>query len=379
MEKTPPAAPWSMQWRIVYACNRACWFCGIHSIPKTQRSVKIHAPLRSEWLMTLDMATELSRQMNGWMPHPRLEFGVGGESPIHPQFFDIVQTFRTHTPRGQLMVQTNIESWIEDGVAWMREFYARGGNILTLNCYLPGIADRVREVLAHPDIQALNLKISGDYYGKDRQQLKISPYYYVGPRTRQVYISDDLGKKVRDGTSNRIRSRAMTNHAGAVPDAVFRGLGHEPLQAPLDKGCMWPSKQLVIAEDGKALVCCYDQWLDKLSPGKFPEQSLPEIWDSRILWLVRQMLFNKNRSMLPCATCDYHGGFARAQHPLQKDPQLGMNESQLIEELDSITADQILTWKPHQLQAMQTWRDRLPAHLQKLIPLAELIELKQTP
>lgn len=372
MEQQSVAAPWSMQWRVVFACNRACWFCGIHSIPKNQRGIKVIQPIETNLLMPVEMATAMSQEMNTWMPHPRLEFGIGGEAPLHPQFFEIVQTFRQHARKGQLMVQTNIESWIDNGVPWMKEFYERGGNILTLNCYLPGIRERVLEVLSHPDIQALNLDVSDDYYGKERQTAHRSPYYYVGPKTRQVYISEDLGTKVREGITHRIRSRAMTNHAGSVPDRVIQGLGQTPLQAPLAKSCMWPSKQLVIAEDGKALMCCYDQWLDKVSPGHFPEQSLAEIWNSRTFWIVRQLLFRKNRQFLPCATCDYQGGFNRAKHPLQKDPELPETTEQLLAEINLITKEQALLWKPFQIETMEKWRSRLPEAIQEVLPQHEV-------
>lgn len=304
------------------------------------------------------------------MKHPRIEFGVGGESTIHPQFFDFVETLRKNAPKSQLMVQTNIDAWIDDGVAWMKEFYGRGGNILTLNCYQPGIQERVVELLQQPEIQALDIEISGDYYGKERQEKHISPYYYKSPRTRQAYVSPDMGTQVRAQVTKRVRSRAMTNHAGSVPDKVMEGLGEKRLAAPMERGCMWPSKQMVMAERGQVLACCYDQWLDKVSPGKFPEQSLGEIWDSETFWLLRALLSRKNRNMLPCATCDYHGGFGRAKHPLQiKGPiDIGLTDEEMMERMTEITAEQIKTWEPFQFERMIPWRDMLPEHIKALIP-----------
>lgn len=58
--------------------------------------------------------------------------------------------------------------------------------------------------------------------------------------------------------------------------------------------------------DGSVPLCC-DDWADKHIVGKFPERSLPELWDAYDP--ARRELVKKNRAGLtPCNKCSERAG-----------------------------------------------------------------------
>jgi len=66
--------------------------------------------------------------------------------------------------------------------------------------------------------------------------------------------------------------------------------------------------------------------------GKFPNQSLQELWTSPKFQAVRQMLYNKDRAVAPCNKCNYSGfklGFI-------KDPEFDMSREEMLELITNV-------------------------------------------
>lgn len=338
--------PWSMQLEVTWGCNRRCWFCGIHDTP--------HAPRAGYRFMDVDLVREVGRQCNAWKPNMRMEFGTGGEPPMHPRFFDVVDALRTTCPKMQIMVQTNVESWATSGDAaraWIAEWFGRGGNFLVLNCYKVGLKAQMEEWLAGTPWEAI------DFYGNNPDHR--SMYHYVSPKAQTIFICEDLGLMTLQGATAKVPQRWINNQGGGTPDAAMERAGVEVHAAPLERRCTMPFRQLVLSWDGRAPLCCYD-WTDRLVVGKFPEQSLQEIWNGRPMQLARFLLYRSKRTFLPCATCDFHGGF---RFGFMQDAEIATTVEAAEQELRRLTAEQAKTFEPWQAASVKRWADRIPLPL----------------
>ena len=75
------------------------------------------------------------------------------------------------------------------------------------------------------------------------------------------------------------KRRKLNNQAGYVREDFARELRIPILLKPLRKKCSNVFRELVIKHDGAVTACCMD-WQRKLIIGRFPDQSLEEIWNS---------------------------------------------------------------------------------------------------
>lgn len=289
----PVPPPRSYQMELVWGCNLRCWFCGINKTPKGSEHWRF---------MDVALAREFARQVNTYTPKTRIEFGTGGESTLHPQFFDILRALREEAPMMQLMVQTNTEAWRTDAERWVPEFFAAGGNLLVLNCYVKGRYEELRGYL-----QSAEHKWVDFYYDNPRN---LSMYHYRSARERLIFLSDDLGKMAVSGDLHGRSQRLLNNQGGATTEGAYRRAGKDLPTLPLAKTCNVPFLQLVLNWDGRVPLCCYD-WEDRLILGEFPRQTLREIWEGRRFRIMRALLQRGDRTELPCATCDFHGGFRK--------------------------------------------------------------------
>lgn len=88
----------------------------------------------------------------------------------------------------------------------------------------------------------------------------------------------------------------LTNRAGNVPGSKIQHL---------TAFCSRPFRELTIAADGTAVLCCQD-WMLQERVGNIETQSLAEIWTSPRLAKKRTELLAKTRTGL-CSRCDYPG------------------------------------------------------------------------
>lgn len=323
------ALPYSMQLELTYGCNRRCYFCGILDVPLGQYRY-----------MELELVQEAARQLKEWKPKIRLEFGTGGEPTLNPKFFEIVNALRVGDPRIQIMCQSNVEPWSRRAVEWIKEYYKAGGNFIVLNCYKPGLRELMLEALKD------QIDFIDFYHGNDA---KLNFYHYHSPKIHMAFVCEDLGYASETHLTADVAQRWINNQGGSTSQAAYRKLGKPMPKLPLKKKCSRVFREMILSWDGRVPLCCYD-WHDRLTAGKFPDQSLEEIWTGTTLQLARQALYNKNRNFLPCQTCDYNGGFRLG---FLKDPELELTPAEAVTKLNKLQAAQRKNWDENQLKGEQ--------------------------
>jgi radical SAM protein with 4Fe4S-binding SPASM domain len=320
--------PWSMQISVTYGCNYACWFCGIHKSfnPRDWHHYRFIDP---------NLLAKVFDETRRWLPRIRVELNTHGEPTLHPQFDEVVRAIRTD-PKAQIQVQTNssqLEDW--DAYATLAEkWFSAGLNLLVTNAYdrwwgkpNPAYPSRYhmlmdyarRYVALHPEVELV------DYYYNNPQRLSV--YHYQDPRKRRIFVMDDLGVvNTKLDAMGRPSSKDVKNNCGNNTAQSMQRLGKPeyPLE-PLKARCTRVFREIILEADGHICACCYD-WRSQLVFGKFPEQSLREIWTGEMWNAVRELLYRKNRNMTPCNRCDYNGGprqgFLRSLELTETDEEL---------------------------------------------------------
>jgi len=326
MASKPIPRPWSMQMELTWGCDRRCWFCGIIPV----------VPVGHYHFMELGLVEQAVEELQVWLPKFRMEFGTGGEPTLNPQFFPIVSTLR-RIPRIQIMTQSNGENWSGQALDWVANYFKAGGNILVINCYKAGLKEFYMDALRGQPERVVDF-----YYGNPDH---LSMYHYINPKTRLIFVCDDLGKMTETKQTGKHPQRWINNQGGSTPEAAYRKIGMEYLREPLHRKCTMPFRQLVLNWDGRVPLCCYD-WEDRLITGTFPAQSLQSIWEGRPLQLARQLLYRGDRQLAPCSTCDFHGGF---RFGFLTDPDLGLPEDAARAELSGYSAEPT-RWMPLNLK-----------------------------
>jgi radical SAM protein with 4Fe4S-binding SPASM domain len=103
---------------------------------------------------------------------------------------------------------------------------------------------------------------------------------------------------VKDFNDAAIEEERFTNRAGSFKQ--LKDIG--------DGLCDVPFHKMFIDIDGTYRLCCED-WKEKVSLGNIYEQSIVDyIEDNELLREYRRKLINGDRSISPCAKCDYKCG-----------------------------------------------------------------------
>lgn len=280
--------PNNIQIELVEGCNRMCDYCGIHSIwgEKEHRVVKP---------MDLDLLSLIARSLSNWWQGKgkRVELAMHGEPTMHPQVFQAISILRNWLPNCQLQLTTNGIVLRKQGLGYLRMLFGSGLDILIIDTYTH------REELM--ELARKSRATVYDYY-KDPSY---NPYHFHPRRQQVICLMQDLGK-----VNKQRAARSIINHAGNSNVQNLRKLGIKPLTKPLEKKCSRPFREISIHYDGTISLCCLD-WRHEFVVAKFPDDGdLSSIWhDNKVLAIIRNLLYNKNRQVVPCRHCDYNGGF----------------------------------------------------------------------
>lgn len=272
---------------LVEGCNRMCSFCGIHTMWKK----KEHRVLK---FMELDLVEQaaISIKMFPGCEKKRIEFALHGEPSLHPDAPKAIEIFRKHLPQAQILFTTNGLTFIQRGSSYVKELFNAGVNFLLVDTYV-----------TRPEIMSV-LKRSAKPIRSFFDEDSPFPYQYHGSDLKVIIDMDDLGSK----TGVKV-TKKLENHAGNGNAYALMKFGVLPLNAPLQKKCSRPFREMVINYDGSVTICCVD-WCHELIMGRFPEDGhLKTIWYGEPFQHVRALLKSNKRGFIPCQRCDYRGGF----------------------------------------------------------------------
>lgn len=312
--------PWSVQLEVTEGCNFRCWFCGIHAIRGKKQEWKFMDPE--------GIVRPAAKELDKWIGNPRFELNNHGEPTTNPHYFDIIRILREECPSCHIQTQTNgyaafpMLDESNDFDQHIIEFFAAGGNLLALNCYRKGFyeyaMDRCKTILAE---HRLTFELVDFYFDNPGN---LSAYRNYGSKSRKVFVFQDLGLANEEKLANKRLAKKILNEAGNSPAAALeKKLDVKPIADPLKKACSRVFRELTIGWNGVIPACCYD-WKNELVFGKFPEQSLQEIFYGNY-WKAARVLLHpmfKERDMEPCDKCDYNGGFRLGLLPA---PDSGMD------------------------------------------------------
>jgi hypothetical protein len=93
------------------------------------------------------------------------------------------------------------------------------------------------------------------------------------------------------------KARTIINHAGNCDVEKLKKYGWQPQPLPLRKKCSRPFREITVHWDGTVPLCCMD-WCHEFIIEKVGKLSLPEIWESEIMNVMRHLLYNKDRGFL---------------------------------------------------------------------------------
>ncbi len=282
----PRHLPYSLKPEFVRGCTMRCVFCGLRNQPWAEEKYEyISAELWGQYVEAVAV----------WRPRVRVEIANRGEPTVHPHFLELIRMGRAALPKAQFLVSTNGDLSDQIGLKEFRELIreaqTRGVNCFLLDCYTPKRLREFRELFAG----------DANLFFDDGA----NPYPYRGPDWRALIIKDACTYKSEDGRAPK--ENVILNYHNQGGNAIVDGTAARmypnvtALAAPLERMCVRPFREMPIWFDGSVPLCC-DDWGDKHIVGRFPDQTLPELWDA--LDPARRELVKKNRAGLsPCNKC----------------------------------------------------------------------------
>lgn len=260
--------PFSVQIELTEGCNLRCSFCGLNGIRGKENNFKF---------LTVESAQKIASRLAESCWNSRIEFAMHGEPTANPNIYKILSTFRRVLPRHHMMLSTN-------GYGLVKNPTQKIDNLL-----------RWLNVLLVEDYEGVNLcrRIQDGYEGKHEPKFyptdkSANPHRRRKPSEHDLVIVQDI-KEATTGTH-----ASLNNHCGAGAPLNNNAQG---------KRCAKPFRELSIRWDGAVAVCCND-WRGVLPIGNVLDQSLDEMWNSRVMQAVRRKLYHGQRNFGPCNGCD---------------------------------------------------------------------------
>jgi len=277
MENIKIPKPWSAQIEPTFGCCRKCHFCGIQSANLKIGEYKF---------MSLDLAKKIAIDLNVFLGKKRIEFALSGEPLANPNMTEIIKIFRDNYPKSQLQITTNGDLITKDLV---ENLFNNGLNMLLVDCYDKNSKSRIQTLLS-----GLNSDIRIYDFYKDNPKV----WSYKGDKQKEIIYMDSIASN-----DEKDITRRLNNQAGF-------GKLKSNVVLPLKVSCSNVFRELVVKYDGSVYACCMSGWIPnpEMIVGKFPENSLKEIWEGDKFNSIRKILYNSERYKLnTCAKCDYKG------------------------------------------------------------------------
>jgi len=273
--------PTTIFFEVTNHCNLRCLRCAMHGKDAVMRRPLGHMP-KSVWKAAI-------REIGEWpTPVSVLTHGAG-EPLLHPEILDILGFCKSFAniqvgflTNGMLLTADISKALIDMGIDWIA-------------MSIDGIDPVWHKKLRYPsDLRRITDNLEN--FLKIRQLRKNIPKVLLNMVMHPEII--DQGPKFVKLWIDRVET-VMLAHCRIPPSSKRWPDTPSPRQA-----CILPYQQMVIAQDGRLLMCCED-FDCQHSPGRFPEQKLLDIWQGSFLNKIRRYHQSGKWDAIPlCRDCD---------------------------------------------------------------------------
>lgn len=289
---------------IVDGCNKSCSFCGIKA--KKDRTIKF---------MDINLVKQIAESIGKWNSKKRISLSMFGEPTLHPKLHEIISIFRDKCNECHIDLITNntilLKQYRNNTNNPVKALFDAGINVLVVDIYDNNNQKKVINMCNSSGIKVTY------YHDKNHA----NPFQHNGKNFKAISIMGDISKQ-----HVYTPSRILHNYAGNSSMGL-------KINKPLEKKCVRPYREMAIQYNGAISLCCHD-WRREAILGVFPDNgSLQQIWESKGFQYARYLLYNKNRNIIPCYRCDFHGGFRIG---LLKNPDLKLNKQLVLARLADI-------------------------------------------
>lgn len=233
-------------------CNYNCPFC-----PANKKGLRLYSGAQEGAKMDLGLFKKIIEELSNLHFNGRLSLYLMNEPLLDDRIVQLTAIARRNCPEAYIWFQTN-------------------GSVIT---------KRLIEDLIDTGIDGIHIN---DY---TRGHVVIKRITDMGlPKSYFRHMTLEI----------RSQTEKFTNRAGNVPK-------YETPLEPLKLFCVKPFKQMYIAYNGKALLCCQD-WQFAEIVGDISQHSLCETWRNWKYQTIRKRLLNFDRGgNALCSKCDFGG------------------------------------------------------------------------
>lgn len=291
----PRHNPYVVKPEFVRGCTMRCVFCGLRHQKWAEWDWEYIDPALFE---------RYCKDLGEWLPKCRMEIANRGEETYHPQFMDMIRIAKKYVPKVQIMVTTNTDLTRIYGAEGFREWVQKamdaGVNVFLLDCYTKKRLSEITEAF-----QGMFSTYFENDLGEGAEH--VTPYGYRGPNYKAIVIKD-ASPAPKESILLQYHNQGNNANTSDNPNALRMYPNVSTPKEPVQRMCVRPFREFPMWYDGSVPICC-DDWGDKHIIGKFPDMTLPELWDAYDF--SRRNLLNKDRDANgePCRFCTERSGF----------------------------------------------------------------------
>lgn len=253
-----PLPSW-IELSLIDACNRSCNFC-----PKYDDSIAPNTYNKME----IDLIDKLCSDLREINFEGAFCLCGYGEPLLHKNYINIIDRL---SEIGPVEIITNGDTINENA---LRKIYNSNASRLLISLYDgPEQLEKFNKMIKETEV----------------------PKEFVILRDRWYSDKKDFGVK-------------LTNRTGTIK------IGNQP-EINIKKKCYYPAYQVLIDWNGDVFLCPQD-WQRRIAMGNIMQKKFFDIWNGKILGKYRNKLFNGDRSLNPCNSCNAEGTVFGTNHYL---------------------------------------------------------------
>jgi radical SAM protein with 4Fe4S-binding SPASM domain len=253
-----------IEFNVTELCNRTCPFC-----PRVDPEVY---PNRNEF-MPLDLYEKIMKDLAQLDFSGTILFSAFSEPLLHKELDQLVLLSKRYCPDARVEAVTNGDFVTVEKLHWLFD-------------------------------AGLDALLISMYDGQEQES------YFRGLAQEAGLRDDQVILRVRYLPPEDHFGLSLSNRAGMI---VIKELGVVALPQPLKQQCFYPHYQLMVDYEGSVLLCPHD-WGKRLKAGNLRDQSVKEVWVSKVLTFARKRLAQADRNFSPCNVCDVHGTKMGQEH-----------------------------------------------------------------